>query len=255
VVLPAADLTATELRGLDALRASDITAYGSKAANLGEIVHGHLPGFQVPPGFGVPIHYYDAHLKAAGLDRRVTALLADEKFRRDPAYRKAELARLRAAIVAAPLDPAFVELLGTRVAELTGGDDSRGVFVRSSTNAEDLPGFNGAGLYDTIPNVKGAAAVGLALKQVWASVWNLRAYEERQLYAIDHTRVYGAALIQVGVDATAAGVLITAHPTDPSDEVTYTINAKSGLGLRVVEGKKVPESLLNVYQNHQNTVQ
>ena len=250
VVLPAADLTATELKGLDALRARDITAYGSKASNLGEIVHGKLPGFQVPPGFGVPIHYYDAHLKAAGLDVRVKAMLADEKFRKEPAYRKAELAKLRAAIIAAPLDPAFVELLGKRLAELTGGDAGKGVFVRSSTNAEDLPGFNGAGLYDTIPNVKGAAAVGQALKEVWASVWNLRAYEERALFGIDHLRVYGAVLVQVGVDATAAGVLITAHPTDPSDKVTYTINAKSGLGLRVVEGKKVPESLLYDSHNH-----
>ena len=250
VVLPEADLTATDLRGLDALRATDITAYGSKAANLGEIVHGKLPGFQVPPGFGVPIHYYDAHMRSSGLDQRVTAMLADAKFRTDAAYRKGELTRLRAAIVAAPLDPAFATMLAARLGELTAGDPERGVFVRSSTNAEDLPGFNGAGLYDTIPNVKGADAVGKALAQVWASVWNLRAYEERELFQIDHTRVYGATLIQVGVDATAAGVLVTIHPTDPSDRVTYTINAKSGLGLRVVEGKKVPESLLYDSHNH-----
>ena len=75
-------------------------------------------------------------------------------------------------------------------------------------------------------------------------MWTLRGYEERQLYGIDHTQVYGAVLVQVGVDATAAGVLVTAHPTDPSQKTTYTINAKGGLGLRVVEGKKVPESLL-----------
>ena len=250
VVLPEADLTATDLRGLDALRAKDITAYGSKAANLGEIVHGKLPGFQVPPGFGVPIRYYDAHMKASGLDQRVTAMLADAKFRSDAAYRKAELTKLRAAIVAAPLDPAFATMLAARLGELTAGDPARGVFVRSSTNAEDLPGFNGAGLYDTVANVKGADAVGKALKEVWASVWNLRAYEERELFQIDHTRVYGATLIQIGVDATAAGVLVTIHPTDPSDKVTYTINAKSGLGLRVVEGKKVPESLLYDSHNH-----
>ncbi|HVV82346.1 MAG TPA: PEP/pyruvate-binding domain-containing protein, partial [Kofleriaceae bacterium] len=250
VLLPEADLTATDLRGLDALRATDVTAYGTKAANLGEVVHGKLPGFQVPPGFGVPIHYYDQHMKQHGFDRRVTALLADDRFRKDAAYRKAQLAKLRADIIAAPLDPAFAALLATRLGELTGGDAGRGVFVRSSTNAEDLPGFNGAGLYDTIPNVKGADAVGDAVKAVWASVWNLRAYEERELFQIDHTRVYGAVLVQIGIDATAAGVLVTVHPTDPSDKVTYTINAKSGLGLRVVEGQKVPESLLYDSHNH-----
>ena len=244
VKIPTADLTARELRGLDALRATDAVAYGTKASNLGEIVAGHLPGFAVPDGFGVPIAYYDAHLKAAGLDARIAALLADDRFLHDAAYRKQALAELRAAISKAPLDPAFVALLGQRLGALTHGDASVGVFVRSSTNAEDLPGFSGAGLYDTIPNVKGVDAVAQAIKDVWASVWTLRGYEERELFGIDHTKVYGAVLVQVGVNATAAGVLVTAHPTDPSQKTTYTINAKSGLGLRVVEGKKVPESLL-----------
>lgn len=250
VLIPVADLTQTELRGLDALRATDATAYGTKASNLGEIVHAHFPGFQVPPGFGVPITYYDQHLRANGLDAKIAALLADDKFRKNAAYRKQALAELRAAISKAPLDPAFAELLGKRYLELTKGDATVGVFVRSSTNAEDLPGFSGAGLYDTIPNVKGPAAVGQAVKDVWASVWTLRGYEERELFHIDHSKVYGAVLVEVGVNATAAGVLVTAHPTDPSQKTTYLINAKSGLGLRVVEGQKVPESLLYDVHNH-----
>ncbi|MEZ4404494.1 MAG: PEP/pyruvate-binding domain-containing protein [Kofleriaceae bacterium] len=245
VKIPPADLAARDLRGLDGLRARDASAYGTKAANLGEIVHGALPGVEVPPGFGVPIAYYAAHLQAAGLDARIAALLAEPRFATEAAYRKRALAELRAAISAAPLDPAFVTLLTQRLGDLAGGDPAKvGVFVRSSTNAEDLPGFSGAGLYDTIPNAKGVDAVAQAIKDVWASVWTLRGYEERQLFGIDHTQVYGAVLVQVGVDATAAGVLVTAHPTDPTQLTTYTINAKSGLGLRVVEGKKVPESLL-----------
>lgn len=244
VKIPPADLTATELRGLDQLRAADARAYGTKASNLGEIVAGKLTGFAVPPGFGVPIRYYDAHLRAAGLDARIAALLAEPRFRKDAGYRKQALAELRAAISAAPLDPTFVALLATRLRELTGGNDTLGVFVRSSTNAEDLPGFSGAGLYDTIPNARGLDQVAQAMKDVWASVWTLRGYEERELFGIDHTQVYGAVLVQIGVNATAAGVLVTAHPTDPSQKTTYLINAKSGLGLRVVEGKKVPESLL-----------
>ena len=244
VKIPPADLTATELRGLDQLRAADARAYGTKASNLGEIVAGKLTGFAVPPGFGVPIRYYDAHLRAAGLDARIAALLAEPRFREDAGHRKQALAELRAAISAAPLDPTFVALLATRLRELTGGNDTLGVFVRSSTNAEDLPGFSGAGLYDTIPNARGLDQVAQAMKDVWASVWTLRGYEERELFGIDHTQVYGAVLVQIGVNATAAGVLVTAHPTDPSQKTTYLINAKSGLGLRVVEGKKVPESLL-----------
>jgi phosphoenolpyruvate synthase/pyruvate phosphate dikinase len=124
------------------------------------------------------------------------------------------------------------------------------VFVRSSTNAEDLAAFSGAGLYDTLPNVKGTDAVVAAIAQVWASLWNFAAYENRQRYGIDHARAYAAVLVQLGVDGTAAGVLVTAHPTDPTDDRNYTINAKTGLGLRVVDGKKVPESLLVSWYNH-----
>jgi hypothetical protein len=249
VILPAANLDAVELATLDTLRAKDVTAYGAKSANLGEIVFSKPEGFQVPPGFGVPIHWYDVHMKAAGLDQRVVAMLADEKFKKDATYRKKTLEQLRKDIAAAPLDAAFEAKLGAAVDALTGGDETIGLFVRSSTNAEDLPGFSGAGLSDTVHNAKGKAAVAKALREVWASVWNLRAYEEREHYRVDHTRVYGAVLIQVGVNATAAGVLVTVHPTDPAETV-YTINAKSGLGLRVVEGKKVPETILYDYKNH-----
>lgn len=249
VVIPEANLAATELATLDELRAKDVTAYGAKAANLGEIVWSKPEGFSVPAGFGVPIHYYDQHMKAAGLDKRVAAMLADEKFKTDAAHRKKTLDQLRKDIATAPLDAAFEAKLGEAVDALTGGDETVGLFVRSSTNAEDLPGFSGAGLYDTVPNAKGKAAVAKALREVWASVWNLRAYEEREHYKVDHTRVFGAVLVQIGVNATAAGVLVTVHPTDPSETV-YTINAKSGLGIRVVAGKKVPETILYDYKNH-----
>jgi phosphoenolpyruvate synthase/pyruvate phosphate dikinase len=118
------------------------------------------------------------------------------------------------------------------------------VFVRSSTNSEDLPGFNGAGLYDTFPNVVGKKAIGEALKGVWASVWTLRAVEEREAFGIDHKQVYGGVLVQVGVNATAAGVLVTKNLWDVSDDHSFTINAKFGLGMRVVEGQKVPEQII-----------
>jgi Pyruvate phosphate dikinase, AMP/ATP-binding domain len=248
VELPAADLSITRLATLDQMRAKDVVAYGTKASALGEIVAAKLPGFDVPAGFGVPFAYYDAHLKAAGLDKQVAAFLAGPPA--DATARKQKLQALRTAIVDAPASAELRARVDEALGALTGNDATVGVFVRSSTNAEDLVEFSGAGLYDTLPNVKGTDAVVAAIKQVWASVWNFAAYENRQRSGIDHARAYGGVLIQVGVDATAAGVLVTAHPTDPTDERNYTINAKSGLGIRVVDGKKVPESLLVSWYNH-----
>ena len=251
VLVPKANLAATTLATLDTLRATDASAYGSKTSNLGEIVSAKLPGVAVPAGFGIPISFYAAHLKAAGIDAHVETMLDEPRFRASLAERKTALEKLRREIQDAPLAPAFVATLGEALHKLTAEADAGaevGVFVRSSTNAEDLPGFSGAGLYDTVPNVRGAAAVADAVKKVWASVWNLAAYEERELYRIDHKQVFGAVLVQIGIAATAAGVLVTAHPTDPTDKNTFTINAKSGLGMRVVDGKKLPEILLyNVF--------
>ena len=45
------------------------------------------------------------------------------------------------------------------------------------------------------------------------------------------------------------GALVTTHPTNPAQKSTYTINAKSGLGLRVVGGKKIPEVVRRMRKN------
>jgi hypothetical protein len=245
VQIPKADLNVTALATLEQLHAKDAVAYGSKTSNLGEIVTSKLTGISVPPGFGVPISYYAKHLEANGLNAKIDAMMADPKFKSSAAERKTQLENLRKQIEDAPLQADFVAKLNDSLAALTAdaGADP-GVFVRSSTNAEDLNGFSAAGLYDTVPNVHGAAAVGAAVKHVWASVWNLAAYEERDLYKIDQKQVYGAVLVQIGIPATAAGVLVTAHPTDKTDKHTIQINAKSGLGMRVVDGKKLPEIIL-----------
>ena len=43
--------------------------------------------------------------------------------------------------------------------------------------------------------------------------------------------------------------MITAHPTDKMEKTTFTINAKKGFGMSVVDGKKVPEILLYNFHN------
>jgi len=246
VEIPAVDLDVKKLATLDEMRLKDAVAYGTKATSLGEIVAAKLPEFQVPPGFSVPFHYYDAHLRAAGIDKVLAAFLA--KPPKDPATRKQKLAEIRKAIMGAPVSEELRKEVEAALAALPGAE--AGVFVRSSHNAEDLPDFNGAGLYDTEPNMRGTDAVLDAIKKVWGSVWNFAAYEDRQRAGIDQAKVYGSAFIQIGVQATAAGVLLTEHPTDPSDDKNYTINAKSGLGMSVVDGKKVPESLIVSWYNH-----
>lgn len=241
VAIPTADLATANMPMLTKLRASQTTTYGSKTANLGEIASAGLPLVKVPKGFGLPFFYYRRHIEQNHLDVVINALLSDKRFASDARFRKAELEKLRATIIAAPMDPDVLDAIFKRVRLKLGGG---GVFVRSSTNAEDLQGFNGAGLYDTVPNVRGKSELERAVKTVWASLWNFRAVEERDLFGIDHHKVFAGVLIQTGVDATAAGVLITANLYNPEDQNSYTINAKRGLGIRVVEGTRVPEQII-----------
>jgi phosphoenolpyruvate synthase/pyruvate phosphate dikinase len=249
ITIPTVNLEPGELTTLAEMRAKDHVVFGPKAANLGEIMHANLPGFSVPAGFGIPFKYYADHLQAAGLDATITALLADPAMAKDPNLRKQKLEALRKAIEAAPFSPELRSKVEAGLTALDVAATAQGVFVRSSTNAEDLDNFSGAGLHDTKPNVKGVDAVCDAIKYVWASTWTVRAYDARMHAGIDQTKVHGAALVQIGVPATAAGVIATVHPTDPTDERNYTINAKSGLGMAVVDGRKVPESLLVSWYN------
>ena len=241
VELPIAQTEDKHLAMLGKMRAKDVVIYGTKAANLGEIVSAKLDGVRVPMGFGVGFYYYVQHMKQNHLDAKVDALLADARFKTDAVWRKTALETLRKQIIDAPIDQGTLDMIYKRVRLKLGG---KGVFVRSSTNSEDLPGFNGAGLYDTQPNVVGKKAIGEALKEDWASLWNLRAVDEREAFGIDHHQVYFGVLVQIGVNASAAGVLVTKNLLDTTDENGFTINAKFGLGMRVVEGQKVPEQII-----------
>ncbi len=241
VAVPPADLETANMPMLTALRAGHARTYGSKTANLGEIASAGLSKVNIPKGFGLPFFYYQRHLKKNGLDQIVRSILSDPKIKSDARYRKNALATLREQILSAPMDDEVLDAIYKRVRLKLGGG---GVFVRSSTNAEDLPGFNGAGLYDTVPNVRGKKNLETAVKTVWASLWNYRAFEERDLFGIDHKQVHAGVLIQTGVNATAAGVLITTNLYNPEDDNSFTINAKSGLGMRVVEGTKIPEQII-----------
>jgi hypothetical protein len=248
VVTPKADLAYDRLAPLGRQRAGDSVRFGAKSANLGEAMAARVPGATVPDGFAVPFAFYDRFVKATGIEAEVFEMLDDERFNHDVPYRRARLAAMRERIEKAPMPDELAKPI-VRMARRMFGD--AGLFVRSSTNAEDLPHFSGAGLYTTVPNVRGDAALVAAVKTVWASIWNDAAYEARAAAGMSHL-VYPAVLVQLGMNADAAGVLVTTNPFDTSDRSAVFINAKRGLGIRVVDGYKVAEQIL--YDPQRDTV-
>src|SRR5947209_15608189 len=242
VMKPRSDLSVTRLAALSEQRASSVVAYGAKSANLGEIIHAHLPGFAVPPGFTIPFFYYDQFLKENKLDDAIYQMLNDQKFVHDPAYRRAYLTRMREQIQKGAINTQLrTEMLRRLHAEFPG----KGVFARSSTNSEDLPNFNGAGLYTSVPNLRTDDQLIEGIKTVWASVWNFEAYEARERAGIDHMKVFIAVLIQEGINSESSGVMITADPFNRTEkDPSIYISAKRGLGMKVVEGQKIAEQVM-----------
>jgi rifampicin phosphotransferase len=240
-----ADLSYKGFPALTEQRWSDGVRTGAKAANLGEVAYRFSQNverdFKVPEGFSIPFAYYADFMRAHNLNTDVEAMLTDPVVATDARRRRAALKSLREKIEAVPLAPGFLQAVAKRRAEIMG---TASVFVRSSTNSEDLKGFNGAGLYSSVPNVITDADLDRAIKIVWASVWNDAAFEARMAAGIDHRSVMASVLIQRGMNAQSSGVMITENPFDAEDHGAVFINAKRGLGIRVVEGRRVAEQII-----------
>ncbi|MFI6424994.1 PEP/pyruvate-binding domain-containing protein [Promicromonospora sp. NPDC050880] len=138
------------------------------------------------------------------------------------------------AASAAPAAPA---------APAAAGDAGPFVAVRSSATAEDLPGMSFAGQQDSFLNIRGEDALLRAVRDCWASLWTARAIGYRARHGIPADEVALAVVVQLLVDADAAGILFTVDPmTGSRDRVL--INAAWGLGEAVVGGHVTPDTFL-----------
>ncbi len=249
VMRPRGDLSERRILGLRQQRARLSIAYGGKSANLGEVMSSRLPGIVVPDGFTLPFFYYDQFIKENNLDTAIYGMMGDQRFVHDPAYRREKLTAMRERIQKGRLNQRLRAEVARRMAGEFAG---KGVFVRSSSNSEDLPNFSGAGLYSSVPNVRAEEQMPDAIKKVWASLWNFEAYEARERAGVDHSKVYMAVLIQEGINSESSGVMITADPFDRDNKEAIYISAKRGLGIKVVEGQRIAEQI--VFRPRSNAV-
>ena len=262
-LVPEADDAFGGLPDFDELGFDDSIRVGVKAANLSELHH--LLGDTAPTGFAVPFSAYDAYMSenrvtdalceaarvdceeegraaalcaAAGARCAASAdasdtfygllerLLGDPELSTDTALREASLNALRYLVHNGAVDPDFALALDARVAELFG---DRKVRLRSSTNAEDLPNFTGAGLYESLSAfASGDRRASARIREVWASVFGFRAFEERALWNVEHRAVrMGVAVDEAIDDEVANGVLITRNLANPGSEGLY-VNVQQG---------------------------
>ncbi|HET9382827.1 MAG TPA: PEP/pyruvate-binding domain-containing protein [Streptomyces sp.] len=116
--------------------------------------------------------------------------------------------------------------------------------VRSSSNAEDLPGFSAAGVYDSVTTVRGTGELLDAVRQVWASLLSPRSVRLRHQVGISLDDTYMGVIIQVYVPAALGGVLVTCNPTRREDFRNVYLNCSPGSPEQVVEGAVLPQQYL-----------
>lgn len=191
----------------------DVNKIGGKAANFAEILKAFKRENKIAPvpenHFSIPFYYYNEHLKKHGIDTYIETILNQSEFKTNSAFRKAMLNKIRDSIIDSPLDE---ELLANVLNKMTSDDRFTSYRFRSSTNAEDLEGFNGAGLYSSYSGKLNheTKTPSRAIKRVWASLWNFSAFEERDYFKINHLSTAMGILVHRSFpDEDANGVVIT----------------------------------------------
>ncbi|HET7676063.1 MAG TPA: phosphoenolpyruvate synthase [Gammaproteobacteria bacterium] len=229
--------------GFEAIGKDDIDKVGGKNASLGEMTaHLQQLGVTVPGGFATTATAYREFLAHEGLDKRIADALADLDV--DDINALTGTGRqIREWIVATPFPAALEDAIESGYRQLANGaGDETSVAVRSSATAEDLPEASFAGQQETFLNVRGLDNVKLAVKEVFASLFNDRAISYRVHHGFDHSQIALSAGIQLMArsDLGASGVMFTMDTESGFRDVVF-ITASYGLGETVVQGAVNPD--------------
>lgn len=221
----------------------DVGRVGGKNASLGEMISNlSNAGVLVPGGFATTAYAFNEFLEQSGLEKRIHDVL--DLLDVEDVNALAETgANIRQWILDTPFQAGFEDAIKETFATLQGdaGDDAS-FAVRSSATAEDMPDASFAGQQETFLNVKGYGAVLVAIKHVFASLFNDRAISYRVHQGYDHKGVALSAGIQrmVRSDLAASGVMFSIDTESGFEEVVF-ITSSYGLGEMVVQGAVNPD--------------
>jgi len=203
------DNSITDLVDLNTIPKKGVDFIGSKAQNMAYLIAiSKEISFKTPEdAHAIPFYFYTQHIQKKSISPLITELL-DYPHKDSTVWIHHQLKKIRDAIKKESVDANLIEKLN----ETFKNAAFKNFRFRSSTNAEDLDDFNGAGLYDSKTGILGDSIKTFekAIKQVWASVWNEGSYTERELFGIDQKSIAMGVLVHRSFpDEIANGVIIT----------------------------------------------
>lgn len=222
---------------------NDVNRVGGKNASLGEMISNlSNAGVQVPGGFATTSYAFNQFLEQSGVEAKIHEIL--DALDVDDVNALAEAGKtIRQWILDTPFQSELEDEIKSAFVTLQGemGDEAS-FAVRSSATAEDMPDASFAGQQETFLNVKGYESVLVAIKHVFASLFNDRAISYRVHQGYDHKGVALSAGIQrmVRSDMSASGVMFTIDTESGFEDVVF-ITSSFGLGEMVVQGAVNPD--------------
>ena len=226
---------------LDKLGKNDIDKVGGKNASLGEMIS-HLTdlGVSVPGGFATTSEAFNKFLIGTGLQDKIKDALQGLDVD-DVAALTATGKKIRDMIIEQELPKDLEQEIRDAFAEMSQGEDIA-VAVRSSATAEDLPDASFAGQQETFLNIRGIDNILIAIKEVFASLYNDRAIAYRVHKGFEHAGVALSAGVQrmVRSETGTSGVMFTIDTESGFNDVVF-ITASYGLGEMVVQGAVNPD--------------
>jgi phosphoenolpyruvate synthase/pyruvate phosphate dikinase len=168
-----------------------------------------------------------------------------------PSERGALATEVRSLFYSGQLPKASADAVRAQVAAILPGIAK--LKIRSSANAEDIPGFDGAGLHDSFGaepastnNADGSCkiiddgsvatklkvepkTIECAVKAVYASLWNQRAIEERSFAHLDHaTSGMGLSVVPAhDTDGEIVGnAVVITRAVNTEDVIGYSLSVQ-----------------------------
>jgi pyruvate,water dikinase len=221
----------------------DVESVGGKNASLGEMVqHLSKAGVRVPDGFATTADAYRRFLAHEGLADRISATLSGLDVEDTRALAEAG-AQIRDLVEEQPFPGDLETDIRAAYEELVAGAPGEVSWaVRSSATAEDMPDASFAGQQETFLNVTGIDNILLAIKKVFASLYNDRAIAYRVHSSYDHDVVALSAGVQrmVRSDIGSSGVMFTIDTESGFPDAVF-VTSSYGLGEAVVQGAVNPD--------------